>query len=209
MFKRFALAFCAGAVVFATIAASVGGGNYLLSQRDIWINNQTNSVGLTITKGGNIHSNFVECYTGSVLSFWISTNGVSSTFAAVATNAFANNMTVTNTVTTSNLTATASILDSGLTASLPVFSDGSKVLVSKSIANTLLALGIQRGSNYIANDFSVTNTFGTAFSAIPVVVVGSSVTNALPAVTSITTSNCIFLANKTNTTFYWTAIGTP
>jgi hypothetical protein len=41
----------------------------------------------------------------------------------------------------------ANITDSGLTVSLPVFTDGDKKLVSKSIADTLLALNVEAGAD--------------------------------------------------------------
>jgi len=45
----------------------------------------------------------------------------------------------------------ASLILSGLTASLPVFTDGSKKLVSKSVADTLTALGVGAWTDYSAS----------------------------------------------------------
>ncbi len=191
-------------LALVAIAASVGTGNLWTSQRDINIQNQTNSVGLTITKGGNMTNNFIECYTGSVLSFYVNASGALSSLAAVTTNIF-----ITDNGYASNFTVTNGVTNLALTASLPVFTDANKKLISKTIANTKLAMGIQSGSNVVANDFSVTNTFAQAYSGTPVVTVSSSTTNGLPAVVEVTTTYVILRANRTNQTFYWHAIGAP
>ncbi len=191
-------------LALVAIAASVNNGNTWTSARDINIQNQTNSVGLTVTKGGNMTNNFIECYTGSALTFWISSSGALSSLAAVTTNIF-----ISDNAYTSNLTVTNGLTNSALTASLPVFTDANKKLISKTIANTKLAMGIQSGSNVVANDFSVTNTFAQAYSATPVVTVSSSSTNGMPSVSSVTTTFVVLLSNRTNQTFFWQAIGAP
>ncbi len=111
--------------------------------------------------------------------------------------------------TFSDPTLTGTVTVSGLTASLPVFTDASKALVSKTVANTLLALGIQSGD--IPNSTnSRTLTFGTAFSAAPRVLV--TLTNAFASnyVASITVSNFVVGATTgTNFGGSYIAIGAP
>jgi hypothetical protein len=62
---------------------------------------------------------------------------------------------------------------SGLTASLPVFSDGSKALVSKSVADTLTALGVGAWTDYSAS------TTVAGFSGTPTKAVYYSVVNKI------------------------------
>lgn len=67
---------------------------------------------------------------------------------------------------------------------------------------------VQSGSMNNTNAFMLTNTFATAFSVAPTVVV-TSATNALPHIVSITTSNFVAGAALTNSTIYWVAVGAP
>jgi type II secretory pathway pseudopilin PulG len=75
-------------------------------------------------------------------------------------------------------------------------------------ASGTLAGVIPPGSFVAGNGGFYTNTFGTnLYSVAPFVIVSSSITNNTPAVTSVTTSNCVIQANNTNATFYWEATG--
>ncbi len=212
---------CFMLLTLAASAASVSYGNLVQFNNDLKLNSTSNTVALTIQKAANCHSNFLECYIGSTLVYSIPTNGlptnntvtlplsVANGGSGGATNTGTGALVSSNSPTINTPIVLGLLTNSSLSASLPVFTDANKALVSKTIANTQLALGIQRGSNYISNDFSVTNTFTQAYSAVPVVVACGSTTNSFVGVTSITTSNFIVLANKTNQTFFWTAIGAP
>ncbi len=102
------------------------------------------------------------------------------------------------------------ITSASLTASLPLFSDSAKGITSKSIANTLLALGIQSGSATSAADGTFTNTFGTAFGGTPKVIMTpvNSVT-ATNTVVSASTTAFIGRVNTAGVVVNWVAIGTP
>lgn len=100
------------------------------------------------------------------------------------------------------------INSAALTASLPVFSDSSKNLSSKTIANTLLALGIQKGTVSMAALDQQTNTFSTAFSSAPVIVF-TGPTNALPHLVTVSATGFTVGTDGTNHTIQWIAIGAP
>lgn len=110
-----------------------------------------------------------------------------------------------------NPTITGLATNSGLTASLPVFTDANKAFNSKSIANTKLALGIQSGTCITAADGTVTNTFATAFSAAPTVILTHLGLKLSPTnvVTTTTTTNFIMSAALGDVTNQWIAIGAP
>lgn len=110
----------------------------------------------------------------------------------------------------SGMSLVGSTTNLGLTASLPVFTDANKVLASKTIANTKLALGIQSGSVTTSADGTVTNTFGTAFSTAPVVLLcqtgdGTTITNTV----TVTTTNFTYSAGAPSIVAKWLAIGAP
>lgn len=133
------------------------------------------------------------------------TSAVQTQFAAKLpqTNGSAVTLSVTG-LTVNQLT------NSGLTASLPVFSDANKMLVTKSIANSLLALGIQSGSVTSSADGTFTNTFSTAFSAAPKVIM-TPVNSTTPTNTVVSASTTTFIGNVSDASVVvnWIAIGTP
>lgn len=102
------------------------------------------------------------------------------------------------------------LTNSGLTASLPVFSDANKMLVTKSIANSLLALGIQSGSVTSSADGTFTNTFSTAFGAAPKVIM-TPVNSVTATNTVVSSSTTTFIGNVSDASIVvnWIAIGTP
>ncbi|KAF0176443.1 MAG: Uncharacterized protein FD161_2982 [Limisphaerales bacterium] len=102
------------------------------------------------------------------------------------------------------------LTNNGLTASLPVFSDANKMLVTKSVANTLLALGIQSGSVTSSADGTFTNTFSTAFSAAPKVII-TPVNSVTATQTVVSASTTAFIGNVSDASVVvnWIAIGTP
>lgn len=73
-----------------------------------------------------------------------------------------------------------------------------------------VALGFQSGTNIIAADHTVTNTFATAFSAAPIVTVTGwteePATNAF--ILSVSTSNVI-VAGTATVPIHWIAVGAP
>jgi hypothetical protein len=71
-------------------------------------------------------------------------------------------------------------------------------------SNTMILVGTAT----VATDHTVTNTFSTAFSAAPVVVVSGG-TNDLAHVKTITTTNVIFGGAAAAGTLQWIAVGTP
>ncbi len=115
-----------------------------------------------------------------------------------------------NGTTVASVETNGTINSAALTASLPVFTDSSKNLSSKTIANTLLALGIQSGSVTSSADNTVTNTFSTAFSSAPkVTTTPFNSTTATNTVTSVTTSNFVVNVGKASVVVHWFAIGAP
>jgi hypothetical protein len=70
-----------------------------------------------------------------------------------------------------------------------------------------LAGAIAPGSFPTASGF-YTNSFSTnIFTSAPFVLVTPSLTNAMPAVVSVTTTNFVVQVLNTNATFYWEATG--
>jgi hypothetical protein len=116
-------------------------------------------------------------------------------------------------LTSDSLVVTNGIIDQSLTASLPMFTDATKRHVSKTVANTLLALGIQSGTGTTADDGTVTNTFGTAFSGgtpkVIVQVTGGATTVLTNAISAVGTTTFILNLGSNGKTFDYIAIGTP
>ena len=113
-------------------------------------------------------------------------------------------------VTVDSLSVTNNLTLANTTASLPLFTDANKVAVTKTIANALIALGIDRGTATIAADGTVTNTFNITFSVAPVVVstisAGAGLTNRVSAITE---TNCVFTTGTETGTVQWIAVGAP
>lgn len=142
------------------------------------------------------------------------TNHVSSGSLAVVTNAtIGGTLDVTGIVTVDSITTTNGITDQSLTASLPVFSDGSKLLVSQTVATTKTLFGIQTGSFTVANDGdgTIINTFATAYASAPVVIVQTLVANIVTTnvVTATTTTTFTFDCGCDDIGFNYIAIGAP
>jgi hypothetical protein len=173
------------ALVFAadfTVPTQALRGTAPISQ-DLHVTNVNNTVGLTVDKGPAGTANLVEVRHGGVEKFTVRTNSI----------------TLPSPTTVSNLTA-----------SLPVFSDASKVLVSKSVADTLTALGVASGTGITVANGTVTNAFGFTFSSVPVVIstqIGEDTT--LTNVISVTTSNFVLRTSKATQTNKWIAVGAP
>ena len=105
----------------------------------------------------------------------------------------------------------SSITNSGLTASLPVFTDANKALLSKSVANTKLALGIQAGTATTAADGAKTNTFPTAFGSAPYVTVstvGAAAETLHLVITNVTATTFTTLGDAAGV-YHWIAVGAP
>ena len=90
---------------------------------------------------------------------------------------------------------------------VPIASGGT---ASATAAAAKLAFGIQSGTNILAADHTVTNTFGTAFSAAPIVTVTGWTqgpdTNAF--ILSVSTTNVIVAGTATDP-IHWIAVGAP
>jgi len=202
----------------AVIAATTS--TVITQTKDLKINNATDTVALTIQKG-SLTSNAVEILSGSTLKFAVPASGVlpiayggtAGATAAAARSALGISEASTNGIAATNGTATGltlvgSITNAGLTASLPVFTDADKVLASKSVANTLLALGIQSGTNHIETSTAAVS-FGAAFSTPPNVVATGDNTNIVFA-TEITVSGFTLNTGPDATNnVNWIAIGAP
>lgn len=135
----------------------------------------------------------------------VALGGTASSTAADARTALGVPAATSGTLTTPTLAG--NVTASGLTASLPIFTDGSKVLVSKSIANTKLALGIQAGTGTTAAGGTATVTFPTAFASAPVVICkGAGPTNS---VSSVTSTGFAIDTKEGTAAFSWIAVGAP
>lgn len=77
--------------------------------------------------------------------------------------------------------------------------------------NLKKAIGIQAGSAVTADDGTVTNTFSTAFSTAPKVVLTpfNSTTALTNTVVSVTTSNFVANLGANAVTLHWVAVGAP
>ncbi len=210
-------------LTLAASAASVSYGNLVQFNNDLKLNSTSNTVGLTIQKAGNVHSNFLECYIGSTLVYSIPTNGlptnntvtlplsVANGGSGGATNTGTGALVSSNSPTINTPIVLGLLTNSSLSASLPVFTDANKALVSKTVANTLLALGIQKGFGVSTSDGTVTNTFGQAFSSAPIVTTTQNATSGGTTnwIVSVTASNFIWKCGATGVTNYYIAIGAP
>lgn len=89
---------------------------------------------------------------------------------------------------------------------------GLQILGATPIANTKITLGIQVGSGTTADDGTLTNTFGTAFSSPPYVVVqvtGGGTVVRTNAISAVTTTNFVLNLGSEAKTFDYHAIGAP
>ena len=194
----------------------------LTTSRDYLIQNTQETVGLTIQKPNPCNSNFVEFYSGSNLKFVVDTNGqVAVAYGGTGTNTAAGarytlGVSAQSGGAYSNITVVGAsiktVTNSDFTASLPVWADADKILVTKTIANAKLALGIQTGTCITGAGGKITNTFSTAFSSAPNVTIsqtGLGTYSPTNAVMFVTTTNFAVNTSDANVTNQWIAIGAP
>ena len=128
--------------------------------RDLAINNQSNTVAITLQKGTASSSNFLECLAGSNVRFELGTNGiVGVSYGGTGTNSIAGIRSVLGVATNVGGAFTNMSINGqtnvNMTASLPVWTDVNKMLTNFSLADTRATLGVPTNSGGFVTNLSI------------------------------------------------------
>ncbi len=204
--------------------------------RPLKIDNTRDEVKLTIQAPGTHTSNVVEYYGGSTLKFALPGTGIvptayGGTGSATTNGAFAalSPLTTRGDLLTRNATVNTrlavgsanrllrsdgtdpswaqAVLTTDVTGVLPIANGGTG---GATAAAALTALGVQAWSATTADDGTVTNTFATAYSVAPKVVI-TKVASASPtnSIAAPTTTNVVITIGEPSIVVHGISIGTP